>query len=121
MRPFTIWACETAAMLPDIVVHENTPEFPVSLLAQFFGRRYEIMSTLVSPEMFGWPAERYRRYTIMCRKDTVLFAGTLDDFKAVGFRECRLAAEMSSLLPSLASSARHSHAFWNHATCRLTF
>ena len=83
MRPFTIWACETAAMLPDIVVHENTPEFPVSLLAQFFGRRYEIMSTLVSPEMFGWPAERYRRYTIMCRKDTVLFAGTLDDFKAV--------------------------------------
>jgi hypothetical protein len=107
-------------MLPDVVVHEHTPEFPVSLLAQFFGRRYEIMSTLVSPEMFGWPAERYRRYTIMCRKDTVLFAGTLDDFKAV-FQGMPASAEMSSLLPSLARSARHSHAFWNHATCRLTF
>ena len=63
--PFMVWAYETLAAEPDIVIHECTPRFDFGMLVAIFGFLYVVQSFCFSPTDLGWPASRPRRWTLM--------------------------------------------------------
>lgn len=82
---FIVWAFDTLAALPHLIVHECTPAFELGLLVTIFGALYQICSNVFSPMDLGVPCSRPRRYTIMLRKG--YFAETVPYHGAGGFRE----------------------------------
>ena len=62
---FAVWVHLMLVRLPDIVIHECTPGFDVSVLVAFFGAYYCIQSVVFCPLQLGVPARRKRRFTVM--------------------------------------------------------
>lgn len=75
MLPFLVWIFLLRHIRPDIVVHECTMNFDVSLLQRWLSHLYQMVSLVVSPEPFGVPAARNRRYTMMANKCSMTFVG----------------------------------------------
>ncbi|MCP4238966.1 MAG: hypothetical protein GY772_00195, partial [bacterium] len=58
------------ARRPDIIIHENTPRFDLDRLLALLGPElYAAVSQLTSPDDFGVPTRRQRRYTLFFRRD----------------------------------------------------
>ena len=62
--PFIVWAYETLAVQPDIIIHECTPRFDFGVMVGIFGLLYIVQSFTFTPVELGWPANRPRRWTI---------------------------------------------------------
>ena len=90
--PFFVWALQTLASMPDLIIHECVASFDISILTVIFGAMYTICSTVFGPDDLGIPSSRTRRWTIMMRKDklreTIPFAP--DGFGRLFFRKCTL-------------------------------
>jgi hypothetical protein len=82
MIPFCHWAAETAYLAPDVVLHECAGNFPPDLLEVFFDAEKWDMHTIapLSPDFFGWPVNRPRRYTVIFNKETVRSTFDLQKF-----------------------------------------
>ncbi len=52
----------------DIIVHECTIGFPVSILEEHLGMYYDIFPMRIGPQDLGWPVRRKRSYTVMLRR-----------------------------------------------------
>eukprot|EP00974_Lingulodinium_polyedra_P112241 10858205-Lingulodinium_polyedra.AAC.1 len=80
MKSFVLWRAETLTLKPDIVIHENAPECPFWMIEYFLGKEYNLTTMVVSPSDLGWPMQRRRRYTIMCRRGAAHFTGSAKEF-----------------------------------------
>eukprot|EP00959_Pyramimonas_sp_CCMP1952_P019346 408996-Pyramimonas_sp.AAC.1 len=65
---FECWVHERLFEEEDVIIHECTRNFPVSCLSERLGEKYVILSLLITPQEFGWPCSRPRRWTIMVKK-----------------------------------------------------
>ena len=81
MRPFLIFVFLVRCLRPDILIHECTVLFDVELLREYLGNEYQVQSMVMSPQMFGFPHQRNRRYTVLIRAATMAFAGTMSEFQ----------------------------------------
>lgn len=90
--PFFVWAFETLAWGPDLIVHECTPRFDVATLELIFGMLYLIVSFVISPTSLGWPAMRPRRFTILVHRERRVAPREMSAaiFSSLFFRKCML-------------------------------
>jgi hypothetical protein len=68
--PFVVWAFLVLAWLPNFIVHECTARFDMAILERIFRSSYLVCSYVFSPVIFGIPANRTRRYTLMILRGT---------------------------------------------------
>jgi hypothetical protein len=68
--PFMVWAFETAAWAPHIVIHECAPRFDVAVLQAIF-IAYVVTTLVFSPTDLGYPASRPRRWTVLIHRSRV--------------------------------------------------
>ena len=70
MKPFLIFLFLVRYLRPDLLIHECTLQFDVNLLIMFLNHLYLITSLVVSPELFGIPIKRNRKYSIITNLTT---------------------------------------------------
>lgn len=69
MKVFLMWCAIILAKAVPIVVHENVPQFPVSLLEAYLGQAYHVFSFVGDCADMGFGhVSRKRRYTVMYHK-----------------------------------------------------
>ena len=61
---FLVWAGLRRLLRETFIIHENVPQFPVSILEQALGDLYIWHTAITTPVMHGWPVERRRRISI---------------------------------------------------------
>ena len=72
MPIFLAWVQIVLAMAIPVVLHENVPQFWVSLLEQFMGHAYFVFSIVMDCGDVGFPLiSKRRRYTIMYNRSRV--------------------------------------------------
>ena len=94
MIPFLFFIFLVRHLRPDVVVHECTMSFDVSLLQHWLGHLFQIASLVVSPELFGVPAARNRRYSMLVSMTSMSFSGTPRDFEHVFATSCEVDADV---------------------------
>ena len=63
MLHFLIWIGLRRLLQEPIIIQENVPQFPVSLLAEYLPM-YFIEVVVLSPQQLGWPIHRSRQYVV---------------------------------------------------------
>jgi site-specific DNA-cytosine methylase len=70
--PTMVYYCAWAAMRrrlgEPIIIQENVPEQPLSLLQESLGDLYHIQEILLCPSQFGWPVRRRRLWRVMTHR-----------------------------------------------------
>jgi len=74
--PCMVWMFWVLAVEPDIVLHECTPRFQHQQLADILDGKFWCESVVMSPEDWGVPAKRPRRYTMLLNRKWQLPAAT---------------------------------------------
>eukprot|EP00959_Pyramimonas_sp_CCMP1952_P468661 9493603-Pyramimonas_sp.AAC.2 len=70
---FECWVHERLFEDDDVIIHECTRNFPIKALQDKFEEKYVIVSLIITPQHFGWPCSRPRRWTIMVKKAAYIF------------------------------------------------
>ena len=71
----------------DLVFHENSDLFPVSLFIAAMGSAFLVITLVTSPHVMGWPARRSRRLSVAINAATLIWMGpTAPEFVAQAFR-----------------------------------
>ena len=115
--PFLVWAFETLAWKPDLIIHECTEAFDTNSLLKMFGAFYAMFTFIFCPNDLGWPARRRRRYTLLVDKARRLIPYQVNQllFSALFFRRCVLDGHVFWCAPSdmvaafLAAGAARKH------------
>ena len=63
--PFLVWICHRLLLQEPVIIHENSPRFPRSLLERFLGHLYVIDDCIIESADYGSPARRERKLTRM--------------------------------------------------------
>ena len=74
--PCMVWTFWVLAVEPDVVLHECTPRFQHQQLADILGGKFWCESVVTSPEDWGVPSKRPRRYTMLLHRKWQLPAAT---------------------------------------------
>ncbi|CAE7399305.1 unnamed protein product [Symbiodinium sp. CCMP2456] len=61
--PFLVWICHRLLLQEPVIIHENSPRFPRSLLERFLGHLYVIDDCIIESSEYGSPARRERKLT----------------------------------------------------------
>ena len=99
---FLVWAGLRRLLRETFIIHENVPQFPVSILEQMLGDLYIWHTAITTPAMHGWPVERRRRISIgILREKLQSVAIPWKETPAIfrRARECDSATGLFSLLP----------------------
>eukprot|EP00971_Amphidinium_carterae_P328168 6459900-Amphidinium_carterae.2 len=65
---FVIWLYDICRVgQADLIIHENVPSFDLEVITQLVPE-YDIESLVLNPLMFGLPASRERRYSVLCKR-----------------------------------------------------
>ena len=92
-RGLLTWAAELRHLRPDVIIHENAPEFDPSLLAELLPN-YKYISVKFDPaDLFG--IHRLRRYSCFWAPDLVHFYGTAEEFEYLWHAQRLLTADAS--------------------------
>lgn len=97
--PLLVWCQAVATKLPDVVLHECTPLFPVWILELFFEEHYRIHSRVWCPTDAGIPMRRKRVYTLCFRRGTMMpvapnYAYDCQGFEDMFFRDVAVDASV---------------------------
>ena len=63
------WARALRESAPLVVIAENVPRFPVSLLESLFDDMYDVECVVFDAKDAGSPGRRRRLYAVMCLRD----------------------------------------------------
>ncbi|CAE7468613.1 unnamed protein product [Symbiodinium necroappetens] len=63
--PFLVWICHRLLLQEPVIIHENSPRFPRTLLERFLGHLYVIDECIIESSDYGSPARRERKLTRM--------------------------------------------------------
>ena len=86
---FLIYIHERLITRELLILHECVPAFPLALLMFFLGDAYDLLwSIVVGPDFLGRPMLRARRYTLLMRKGSFVFASSCTDFLHMFGRAC---------------------------------
>lgn len=96
--PLVVWLHLAARMLPDVLIHECAPRFPVWIL-ELFLPQYKFLHKVWCPTDGGVPAARPRCYSIAICTTTMIPSGVTDIFTAekfeeIFFRQCTSTADV---------------------------
>ena len=86
-----VWIGLRLLLQEPVIIHENVPSFPVSLLERFLGHLYIVMSVVISLTKLGWPQRRDRRISVLLHKSKVTAKVMWNtNLVALAYRKCTL-------------------------------
>ena len=68
---YLCWVMQRLLLEEPCILHENVPEFSVTLLEHFFSSKYAIQTVVVNAKALGQACDRDRRLTWMLHKEHV--------------------------------------------------
>lgn len=90
-QAFINWAYERQKRRSDLIVHECTKLFPVSLLRSYFPEsEYTMVHGILNPHDMGQPCSRQRSITYLLAKQKYIMTSDIDEFKCFYSATCRL-------------------------------
>ena len=78
-----VWAWALREQAPMLVIVENVPRFPMTLLDSLFSDMYALDHVIIDAKDFGAPARRRRLYVVMTLRGKLCLSRPLADL--VGF------------------------------------
>ena len=76
--PLCAWLHEARTLPWDVILFENSTEFPIHLITdKFVGSDTKIISVKVGPEVMGWPVTRARLFVAILNARTLEWCGPL--------------------------------------------
>jgi hypothetical protein len=65
VRVHKLYVAKLLRYPPQVAVHENVPDYDVTVLDPLVQAGWEIQTASLDPRLFGWPLSRPRKYRIL--------------------------------------------------------
>ena len=75
MAPYYLWHIERTVRQEDIIGHENSQFFPTWLFTNGLSASHFIITLTTSPEDFGWPLRRRRKFSLALNRSSLIWVG----------------------------------------------